>query len=126
MKKYSNSSYNTSISNSYKNFKYRVGKYPRNRYPYTILLMLVLIVLFVFQVVGVINSQLVVLDTQKIVEFNLTTAFTSLFFHAGVYHLLFNLIALYFFSRYVEKELGVGTIFLFIIGGMIANILVSI
>ena len=111
--------------NSNNRFNYRFN-YDNQRTPYTILLIFVLVIAFILQTIGVIDSQLVVLDTQKIVEFDIITAFTSLFFHAGIYHLLFNIVALYFFSKYVERELGVGTIFLFIIGGMIANITVSI
>lgn len=112
-------------NHSFYNFKSKFNS-KKQKSPYTILLMLVLIVSFVFQIVGVVNSESIVLNTQKVVEFNLITAFTSLFFHAGIYHLLFNLLVLYFFSRYVERELGIGTIFLFIIGGIIANIFVSV
>jgi membrane associated rhomboid family serine protease len=92
----------------------------------TILLAITLIAFFILQFSGVIDANNYLLNTQEVVNFNFTTAFTSLFFHVGILHFLTNLVALYIFSKKVEKEIGIGTIFLFILGGVIANIIVSI
>lgn len=97
----------------------------RKTSPYTLILIVTLIVLFIFQVIGIVDSQSIVLNTQSVVDFQLSSAFTSLFFHSGPLHLFFNVLVLYFFSRYVEREIGVGTIFLFLAGGFFANILAS-
>jgi len=42
----------------------------------------------------------------NIVNMKLWTFFTSIFIHASPEHLLFNMIALYFFGRVVEEQLG--------------------
>ncbi len=42
----------------------------------------------------------------NVMNMNFITFFTSIFIHAGPEHLLFNIIALYFFGRVVEEQLG--------------------
>ena len=106
--------------NHHKNFSFF-----RNS-PYTILLIVTLVSLYIAQILGYIPLDKVVLDTQKIIEFNVITAFTSLFFHANTLHLISNLIAILIFSRKVEDEIGIGTLFLFIVGGVLANIIASL
>lgn len=134
--KHSNYSHNNSYhnSNSYSNRNsnhenqyYRYGNFSfiRNS-PYTILLIITLIILYIAQLVGYIPLEKVILDTQKIIEFNIITAFTSLFFHANILHLISNLVAIFIFSRKVEQEIGIGTLFLFIMGGILANIIASL
>ncbi|MFP4401894.1 MAG: rhomboid family intramembrane serine protease [Candidatus Nanoarchaeia archaeon] len=93
---------------------------------YTILLCITLSLFFILQFTGVVDANQYLLNTQEVVNFNLLTTFTSLFFHVGALHFISNIIALYIFSRKVEQEVGVGTLFLFIIGGIIANGIVSI
>ncbi|MFT4244517.1 MAG: rhomboid family intramembrane serine protease [Candidatus Woesearchaeota archaeon] len=94
--------------------------------PYTMLLTLTLIICYILQLLGIISIEQVALNTQKIFEFNLISAFTSLFFHASSLHISFNILALIIFSRKVEQEIGIGTVFLFIFGGILANIIVSL
>ncbi len=43
---------------------------------------------------------------KNLMDMKLWTFFTSIFIHAGPEHLLFNMIALYFFGRVVEEQLG--------------------
>ena len=94
--------------------------------PYTILLALILIICYILQILGIVSIEQVALNTQKVFEFNLISAFTSLFFHANLLHIFFNLLALIIFSRKVEQEIGIGTIFLFIFGGILANVIASL
>ncbi|MCH8520257.1 MAG: rhomboid family intramembrane serine protease [Nanoarchaeota archaeon] len=124
---YGHNNYNSHSNRKYTNYHnnhHRNFSFFRNN-PYTILLISTLIILYIAQLLGHIPFEKVVLDTQKIIEFNIISAFTSLFFHANFLHLLSNVIAILIFSRKVEHEIGVGTIFLFIIGGIIANIIAS-
>ena len=92
---------------------------------YTTILCLLLIAGFFLQLLNIIPLELVILDTQKVSSFTLTTAFTSLFFHASLLHFILNLIALFLFSRKVEEELGAGVLLLFIGMGTLANIVAS-
>jgi membrane associated rhomboid family serine protease len=52
------------------------------------------------------------------------TIITSIFLHNGIWHLLFNMITLYFFGRYLCVLLGGGKfLIVFFIGGILGNIL---
>ncbi len=52
------------------------------------------------------------------------TIITSIFLHGNIWHLLFNMITLYFFGRYLCVLLGAGKFLtVFFIGGILGNIL---
>lgn len=93
---------------------------------YTLILCLVLIVCFILQfITNTVNINDVVLDTQEVVNFNFISTFTSLFFHVSFTHFFFNLVALFIFSRKGESELHSGVILLFVLGGILANVIAS-
>lgn len=92
---------------------------------YTILLCLLLIGCFILQFLEMVSTNNMILDTQKIVQFEILTAFTSLFFHASAIHFALNLIALFIFSKKAEEHIGVAVLFLFVLGGALANVIAS-
>jgi len=52
------------------------------------------------------------------------TIFTSLFMHGGIWHLLANMLTLYFFGTFLHRLVGTGTFLLiYFVGGIVGNIL---
>lgn len=129
-KKKSKSNFNFS-SNFSSNKKFNSNSFLSNgsnlnsSYPYTILLCLALIGCFILQLLDIINTDLMVLDTSQIIQFQITNAFLSLFFHASALHFALNLTALFIFSRKAEQHIGVAVLFLFVLGGALANVIAS-
>lgn len=54
---------------------------------------------------------------------NFWSILTSIFLHANISHLFFNLLALIIFGRIVEKKFGLTTLWIFLGSGVIANII---
>ena len=51
------------------------------------------------------------------------TIITSMFTHAGILHILFNMLTLYFFGRFLSQLIGVGKFFIiYFCGGILGNI----
>ena len=94
-------------------------------YPYTILLVLLLVGCYILQVLDVIPIEYVVMNTQEVFDLNIFGAFISLFFHANTIHFVLNLVALFLFSKKAEEELGIATPILFILGGALANVVAA-
>ena len=64
---------------------------------------------------------------QNILDGKYYTFVTSLFLHANPGHLILNMIALYFFGKAIEEELGWKTLLMiFLLGGIIGNVFVLI
>jgi membrane associated rhomboid family serine protease len=52
------------------------------------------------------------------------TIVTSLFMHGGIWHLLANMLTLYFFGTFLQRLVGAGTFLLiYFVGGIVGNIL---
>lgn len=52
------------------------------------------------------------------------TLITSLFMHAGIWHLLANMLTLYFFGTFLQRLVGTNTLLLvYFVGGIVGNIL---
>ncbi len=126
----SNFSFNNSFRNSFKNSS-NSNNYFNNRnsssssYPYTILLCLAIIGCFILQFTGIIDTESMILDTKQVVQLEVLNAFLSLFFHASFLHFILNLVALFIFSKKAEEHIGVAALFLFVLGGALANIIAS-
>lgn len=95
---------------------------------FTYLLMFFLVVMYLVQffLIGVENLSYYMLNTVDIYEGVYHTVFTALFFHVDIFHILFNLIALFLFGRHVEKYFGGWILLLFVVCGVIANVISSI
>lgn len=102
-----------------------LSSHKNSSYPYTILLCFLLIGGFVLQFLDIIPTELLLLDTSQIIQFNMLGAFISLFFHASALHFILNLIALFVFCKKAEEHLGVVVVFLFVLGGALANVIAS-
>lgn len=64
--------------------------------------------------------------TQDIFNGTFYTLFTALFFHSGIVHLAGNLLGLFLFGRIVEKHVGFKLYFIFLMGGVLANLISNI
>lgn len=96
------------------------------KYTYFMISFLIFMYFVQFFVIGVENLEYFMLNTKDLFSGIYHTVFTALFFHVDIFHIFFNLIALFLFSRHVEKHFGGWTILIFLICGTIANIISSI
>lgn len=92
---------------------------------YTSYLILFLLLVFIFQQIYLNGSpylQSVMTHPLHIFEGNYYSLITSLFLHADIFHLLSNILALLIFGRVVEKHLSFGVLWIFLLGGILANL----
>jgi membrane associated rhomboid family serine protease len=62
-------------------------------------------------------------DTTKILNGEVWRLFTSIFLHGGLYHIIFNMFALYFVGQRLEAEYGAREfVLLYLFGGAFANL----
>lgn len=116
-----------SLFNSDNKYSYNYSLNSSKSYIGTVILCVLLILGFIIQIFDLIPQKFIVLSTQDIINFNITAAFTSLFFHNSIPHFLINLIALYYFGRKAEERIkSISVIVIFILGGAFANCMAAI
>ena len=93
---------------------------------FTAYLMFSLIVLFIFQFIYITPnpdlSSKFMTHPNHFLEGNFYSVFTAIFLHADLIHLGMNLLALLIFGRIVEKQFGFKMVYVFLGGGIFANI----
>ena len=90
---------------------------------HTLILITLLSIIFALQFIildGDVDDYIT--HTQDIFDGTYHTVITSLFLHMNLMHLISNLIGLFLFGRIVEKHFGKYIYFVFLFGGIIANV----
>lgn len=91
---------------------------------YSLKLLLILVVIFILQVIIPRFTELFILNSLALTEYQLWRFLTAIFLHGSPTHLLFNLFALFFFGLVLEKNIGSKRfLIIFILSGIIANII---
>lgn len=89
---------------------------------YVLTIMLTCIVVFILQLLVNGFTDLFILDSSKPLE--IWRYITSIFLHGDIVHLIYNMMALFFFGIYLESFLGSKKfISIYLISGIIANII---
>ncbi len=90
---------------------------------HTYILIVILIAMYCYQffVLGG-GVATFITHTQDVFAGTFYTLVTALFFHAGLFHLAGNVLGLFLFGRIVEKHVGFKLYFIFLAGGVLANL----
>lgn len=100
-----------------------------SRYSASVILMIVLVVVFALQQIDYVYTRLgfdslFALSVEGLSRGFIWQVVTFQFLHAGLFHLAFNLLALWFFGRPVEARLGTGNFLkIYFAGGIFGGIL---
>lgn len=116
---------NPLLGKKYKEYEYldkkNFNKDKNVKYTYILMFTLVFTYISQFYLIGVDNLEFFMLNSSDLFSGIYHSVFSALFFHVDIFHLLFNLIALFLFGRHVEKHFGWKVLPLFFICGIIAN-----
>lgn len=101
----------------------------RGAWPVAIVLMVVNVIVFALQQISDVHfhlplEQYLALNPEDLKRGFVWQLITFQFLHAGLWHLLFNLIGIYFFGRFVEDRLGrAGFLKLYFLSGLLGGVL---